>query len=179
MDVELAHEMLPMFIHRFKADTQFRSDEFVGLAFGDELQHLHLARTETVVFLFGIPAPPPLSASAITYVFGDGRAVEFVPILDFADRRGKNVGRSLFEQKPSRTQRCDLLDVGVVAVRGENEHLGVGKVYANLPGGFQAIEQRHRDVHYNYRRPKFPGQLDGLSASLSFANHFNVGFVFQ
>src|ERR1035437_1912923 len=54
MDVELAHEMLPMFVHRFEAHAQFPGDLFVGLAFGNQLEHLHLARTQAVCFLLQV-----------------------------------------------------------------------------------------------------------------------------
>jgi len=33
MDVELAHEVLSVFVHRFEAHAQFCGDLFVGLAF--------------------------------------------------------------------------------------------------------------------------------------------------
>ena len=55
VDVELAHEMLPMFVHGFEADAQFRGDLLVGLAFGNQLEHLHLARTQAVAFFFDGP----------------------------------------------------------------------------------------------------------------------------
>jgi len=31
MDVEFAHEMLPVLVHRFEAHAQFRGDLFVGM----------------------------------------------------------------------------------------------------------------------------------------------------
>ena len=43
VDVELAHQMLTMFVHRFERDAQFLRDLFVGLAFGNQLEHLHFA----------------------------------------------------------------------------------------------------------------------------------------
>ena len=43
VDIQLGHEMLPMFVDRFETDAQFRRDLFVGLAFGDQLEHFHLA----------------------------------------------------------------------------------------------------------------------------------------
>ena len=51
MDVELAHETLPIFVHRFEAQAQFGGDLFVGVAFGNQLEHLHLARTQAVATL--------------------------------------------------------------------------------------------------------------------------------
>ena len=110
---------------------------------------------------------------------GDGGAEKGVSLLDFANRLGQNVGGGLLEQVSRRAQRGHLLDVGVITVRGENEHLGVGKVFANLPGGFQPIEQRHRDVHHHHGGTEFPGQLHGLAAGVRFADHFDIAFGFQ
>ena len=42
VDIELGHEILPMFFDRFNADAKFRRSLFVGLAFGDQLEHLQL-----------------------------------------------------------------------------------------------------------------------------------------
>ena len=64
-------------------------------------------------------------------------------------------------------------------MRGENEHLGVGKVFANLPGGFQPIEQRHRNVHHDHRGAKLAGELHGFTPGGCLADHFNVALVFQ
>jgi len=57
VDVQFAHEMLPMLVDRFEADAQFRGDLFVGLAFGDQLEHLYFARTQAVIFLLEVPFP--------------------------------------------------------------------------------------------------------------------------
>src|SRR6202158_3373473 len=56
MDVELAHEMLPMFVHRFEAHAQFGGDLFVALPFGNQLEHLPLARTQVVALLLELPS---------------------------------------------------------------------------------------------------------------------------
>ena len=99
--------------------------------------------------------------------------------MDLANGCGQNVRGGLFEQKSRRAQRGHLLDVSVITMRGENEHFGVGKVFANLPGGFQSVEQRHGDVHHDHGGTKFAGELHGLAAGFGFADHFNIGFVFQ
>src|SRR5439155_20996204 len=99
MDVELAHEMLPMFVHRFEADAQFRGDLFVGPAFGNQLEHLHLARTEPVVFLFEAPSSILRLLIATVEALGNGRAEKLVSSLDLANRLGQNVCGGLLEQK--------------------------------------------------------------------------------
>ena len=43
VNVQLVHELLPVLLHRFDADEQFAGDLFVGVAFGDQLEHLQLA----------------------------------------------------------------------------------------------------------------------------------------
>ena len=82
-------------------------------------------------------------------------------------------------RNPAAPRRGHLLDVRVIAVRGENEHLGVGKGFANLPGGLQTVEQRHRDVHHHHGGTEFPGQLHGLAAGGRFADHLDVAFGLQ
>jgi len=51
VDIELAHEMLAMFVHRFETDAQFDRHLFVGLAFGNQLEHFQLTRTQARNFL--------------------------------------------------------------------------------------------------------------------------------
>src|SRR5262245_33635267 len=42
-NIQLSLEMLAMFIGRFGADAEFNGDFFIGLAFGDGLEHLLFA----------------------------------------------------------------------------------------------------------------------------------------
>ena len=51
VDIELCHEILPMFFDRFNADVEFRRSPIVGPALGNQLEHLHLARTQLGNFL--------------------------------------------------------------------------------------------------------------------------------
>src|SRR6185295_15724673 len=48
VNVEFAHEMLAMLVHRFETDTQFRRDLLVGPAFGNQLQHFDFTRTQVI-----------------------------------------------------------------------------------------------------------------------------------
>src|SRR5271167_3177007 len=50
VDVELGHEILPVFFDRLDADAEFRRRLFVGLAFGNQLEHLQLTRTQASHF---------------------------------------------------------------------------------------------------------------------------------
>src|SRR5208282_5604917 len=46
VDVELLHEMLAVLLDGLDADAEFRRGFLVGLAFRNELEHLHLARSQ-------------------------------------------------------------------------------------------------------------------------------------
>src|SRR5882672_8601979 len=46
VNVQLVHELLPVFLDSFDADEQFAGDLFVGVAFRDQLQHFQLTRSE-------------------------------------------------------------------------------------------------------------------------------------
>src|SRR5258708_40230124 len=47
--VQLVHQLLAVFFHRFDADAQFCGNVLIGPAFGNELEHFKFARSE----LFG------------------------------------------------------------------------------------------------------------------------------
>ena len=89
------------------------------------------------------------------------------------------VGGGLFEQKSHRAGLGRVLDIRVITVRGEDEHLGGGDGFEHLAGGFQTVEPRHGDVHQHHGGTKLLGQGDRLAAVLRFADHFEVGFQFQ
>src|SRR6185503_19029760 len=91
VDIELAHEILPVFVNRLEAETQFRGDLLVGFAFGNQLEHLHLAGTEAVAFLLELPFPIERLPGTIVNAPGDGRAEKCFSFLDLANRRGEIV----------------------------------------------------------------------------------------
>src|ERR1039457_24201 len=51
MEVEFAHDLLAMFFDGLDADAQFRGRFLVGFSFGNQLEHLHLARTQAGALL--------------------------------------------------------------------------------------------------------------------------------
>src|SRR5260221_4679207 len=99
MDVELAHEVLPMFVHRFEAHAQFRGDLFVGLAFGNQLERLHLARAEVIILLFEFPSSLQRRLLAAVEALGNGWTVKGISLLHLANSRGEDLRGSLFEQE--------------------------------------------------------------------------------
>src|SRR5512138_1485331 len=51
VDVQLLHEMFAMLLDGLDADAEFGRSLLVGLAFGDQLEHFHLARSQLGSFL--------------------------------------------------------------------------------------------------------------------------------
>ena len=90
VDVELAHETLPVVVHRFEAHAQLSGDLFVGMALGNQLEHLHLARTQLVALFLERLASIQRLLAATLEALGNGRAEKGVSFLDFANRRGQN-----------------------------------------------------------------------------------------
>lgn len=176
VDVKLAHEVLAMFVHRFEADTQFRGDLFVGLTFGNELEHLYLPGTEAVT-RFGKPLAWIQHPRKLARGPRVRRAEEGVAFLHCAYGGSQHVRGGLFEQESCGTQGDHLLNIGVIAVRGENQHLGPGKFSVNLASGFQTIELGHGDVHQDDSRPEFAGELQRFPAGRRFSDHLDIGFV--
>ena len=86
---------------------------------------------------------------------GNGGTEKRFPLLNFPDRPAHLVGGGLFEQKSHGAGVGGVFDICVIAVRGENKHFGGGKLFEHLAGGFQAVEQGHRDVHQHHGRTKF------------------------
>jgi hypothetical protein len=88
----------------FDADAQFRRHLFVGLAFGNQLEHLCLARTQANGIL--LEWSPPIRRLLITIVEapGNGGAEESVSFVHFPNRQGQFLGGGLFEQKSRRAR---------------------------------------------------------------------------
>lgn len=57
---------------------------------------------------------------------------------------------------------------------GEHDDFGVGVGEDDLADGFQAVEQRHGDVHEDDVGPQFLELGDGFATGLGFANDFHV-----
>ena len=104
------------------------------------------------------------------------KSVAFADLADGFDHFGR---RGLLEQITRRARPGQLMHILVVAVGRQHEHFGGGDRFDDLPGGFQAVEQRHGDVHHDDVRPQFVGQLHGLAAGFGFAHHHNIRLDFQ
>src|SRR6185436_4626846 len=85
VNVELLHEMLTMFFYRLGADTEFRRGFLVGLAFGNELQHFHLARSQLDCFLAERPGAVGRRRMETTEPLGNRVTKEGFPAVHFAN----------------------------------------------------------------------------------------------
>lgn len=112
VDVELPHEMVPMLLDRLDADAELRCNLLVGFAFGNQLEHLHLTRSQTRDFRLGTPLSIQRSPMPFVVAPGDGRAEKGVSLLDFPYRIGQTVGGGLLDQVSRRPQSHHAVDVG-------------------------------------------------------------------
>ena len=179
MDAQPVHESLAVSFDGLDADSQFGRDLLVGFALGDQLQDFRLAWGQQIGSLSDGHAFDERLAIMAHEPLANGRTEKGAALPDFAycfDQVGD--GRS-FQQVARRACFGQLMHVFVVAVRRENEHLAAGNSPNDLACGFQAVEQRHGDVHQHYVGPQFPGQLHRLPARLGFADNRNVWFRFQ
>ena len=85
----------------------------------------------------------------------------------------------MFKQVTGAATRSCLVDVGVVPVRGKDEHFCVGGVFEDLPRGFEAADEWHGDVHDDDIRTVLAGIGDGLASVLCFADDFKVRLQFE
>ena len=161
------------------ADAQFRRSLLVGVAFGNQLEQLHLSRSQVGVARLR----PSGSTQQLSLTFGkkfrNERAEKSMTLVDFPNPLGQNACGGLFEQKSHGTGLRCVFDIRAITVRRENEYSGVGDGFENLTGGFQTIEQGHRDIHDDHCGTKFFDQDDRLTSIFRFADHFQIGIQFE
>ena len=85
-------------------------------------------------------------------------------------------GRAIFEDVAAGPYFHAFHQVVFVIVHGEKKDLRLRTVLLDLPGGFEAAETGHADVHENDVWTEFGCFFDGVAAIGSFANHFHIGF---
>ena len=101
MDVELAHEMLPVFVHRLEGHAKFRGYLFVGLAFGNQLKNLDLPRTQAVVFLLRVPLSIQRRLAANFEALGDGGVEKGVSFWTSRMAVARTCEEVCFNKKPA------------------------------------------------------------------------------
>ncbi len=103
-------------------------------------------------------------------------AEKSVPFFHLPYSVRKGLGRGLFEEERARAVFQCPLNVSIIAVGGENEDPGVGNFSKDLPSGFQAVKQRHGDIHHNDGWLELFGQLDRLAPRFCLCNDFYIRF---
>ena len=178
MNVQFVHQLLPMFLDRLDADEQLAGDLFVGIAFGNQLQHLQLARGEFRGFLLA-RWPADRCAEMFQQTFGNGGTEKGVAFFRLADGSYQVLSGSLFDQVSGSAGVSQLLHILVVAVGREDEHFGFWTFPADLPGRLQPVERWHRNVHDDDFGLQAFGHLHRLAAVFSLADDGHVVFGFE
>ena len=158
-----------MFLDGLDADAELVRGLLVGLSLGDQLEDLHLARGQADVSL---RAPVRIAQARVLLAIvealwrrADRRTLSLCGLRRIAlERMWAEVCLIRYPAAPMRiTSSTYSSSLCAERIR----HLGGGNRFENLPGGFQAIEQRHRDVHDDDGREELLGQsapLRGRSA---------------
>src|SRR5580658_7560602 len=94
--------MLAMFFNSLDADAKFRGDLLIGLAFGNELEHFHLARSQTGGFFVKLPRAAGWLRTETIEAKGNRGTEKCFPLVYFPDGPAYLVGRGLLEQKSHR-----------------------------------------------------------------------------
>src|SRR5580692_8481755 len=102
MDVELLHEMFAMLLDGLDADAEFDRRFLVGLAFGDELQHFHLARGQLGNLRVGRPDAAWQQRIKTIKMPGNRGAEKSLSRVNFPDGPAYIMRGSLFQQESHR-----------------------------------------------------------------------------
>jgi len=113
---------------------------------------------------------------ALEQAAGDLRGQQGVAGHDGAHAFDELVGRSAFEQKAAGAGTDRLIDVLVEVEGREDQHLGrrVG-AGEQAPGGFQAVQNRHADVHQDEVGRKLSYLGERVAAVVGLADDVEVG----
>ena len=158
-----------MLLGGLDADAKPSGHHLVGQAIGDQLQHFQLAGCQREQ---GRAAPmiTPCRCPDAWAGRRQGWAEIGPALLDDADRVAHHAWRFLLGQIADGSVLDRPLDIGIAAVRGEHDHLGIGAVLDDHAGGLEAAEQRHLDVHQDDRWTQRSRPIDRLAAVRRFAD---------
>src|SRR5258706_15375723 len=109
MDIELLHDLLPVFLDRFYAQIQFGRDLFVRITLCDQLEHLRFALSKFDIHL--LRSSGVGLSGLLTETFCDSWTEIRISFRDFPDGIHYIFGRGLFEQVSGSASGESLLDV--------------------------------------------------------------------
>ncbi len=154
VDVELAHQVGPVLLHRLLADAQDAADLAAAITLSDQLEDLALTGREGLEggaqLRGGSAACVPLSSLPIeegVHELRRHRRAQ-VPIpCQHAAHRKQQLGRAHVLQHIAVGAALDGLEhILLGAVDRHDEHPGAGRHPLDLPQGRQAVQSRHREV---------------------------------
>jgi hypothetical protein len=170
VEVELEHDVGTMGFGGVDADVEESGDFLVAFAFGEELEDFTLARSEAGAGGFG-----GVGGIRDDGGFGNAGGEEgFVP-TEGLDGVEENAVGFVLEDVAAGAGFDDLLDEIVRLMHGEDENFGGGRGFADLAGGFDAVEKGHADIEDGDVRLVLGGFFDGVSTVGGFGTDLPAG----
>jgi hypothetical protein len=168
MQLEFAHNVRAMRFRRLHADSQSHGDFLAALAFREQLDDFTLARGQPAAQDGHVVRDRILLAESIQqHVGGTGCEKGTVVTERFHSGDEITVGVGLHDVRAD-ASLDDVADELIGKMKGQNDDFRLGKAFANAPGGFQAVQLRHADVHHNDVGFHLFGQSDRFTTGLGF-----------
>jgi len=170
VEIEFEHDVGAVGFGGVDADVEEIGDFLVGLAFGEELEDFAFARGEARARGFGV----------VGGVGGDGGVRDpggekWLVLAESLDGVEKDAVGFVLEDVAAGAGFDDLLDEVVGLVHGEDKNFGGGRGFADLAGGFNAVEERHADVEDGDVGLVLGGFFDSVAAVGCFGANLPTG----
>ena len=162
--------------HRLLGKLELGGDLLVGVPLGHQPQDLDLALGKLgVEGLAGLL----LGAEVLDDVPGKLRVQKHLPCVDAADGVHQLPRVHVLEEVAPGPRLHRLKDVGVLAVHGEHDDLGLGPLLEDGLGGLHPVQARHLDVHEDHVGLGLQGVAHGLPSVLGLPHHPEVPLGLQ
>jgi hypothetical protein len=172
--VELKHDVGAVGFGGVDAYVEERGDFFVAFAFGEELEDFAFARGKAGAGRLGSVGGVRCGGG-----FGDAGGEEGLVLAESVDGVEEDAIGFVFEDVAAGAGFDDLLDEVVGLVHGEDENFGGGRGFADMAGGFDAVEERHADVEDGDVRFVLRGFFDGVATVGGFGANLPAGSRFE
>src|SRR5215469_14452943 len=173
---ELHQDAADVGLDRLLRDDQVGGDLRVRQAAGDEGQHFGLAFGQ-VLEVLAAGGPGRAQAGELRdQAAGHPRSQQRVAGRDHPHGLGELASRGVLEQEAAGAGAQRLVHVVVQVEGGQNQDPGravAGR--RDLPGGLQAVEHRHADIHEDDVGAQLSDPGDGLLPVDGLADHLDVG----
>src|SRR6266540_4505954 len=146
-EVELAEDAGDVGFDGCFADEQGCGDLVVGLAFGDQLEHLELAVGQLVELGGGGLPGWGAAGELFDQAAGDRWGEQRFALGDGADGVGELFGADVFEEEAAGAGFHRVVDVFVHVEGCQHQHPGRLRVGDQAAGRFEPVQLGHADVH--------------------------------